>query len=172
MKAFKNNARQRQSVPFQRCAAEHISHQPFVFGAAHHSLSVLFVITKKERPVGGKKKTKNKSCVRSLHKQNLTGFNINWTDCLKVVPGAFGVISSADEDSSDSLSDPVAKKRDIAEGGYQSAKTQLQEIEKLWNCCAHECSAVWCCPTKRTLTQHCQQDKQLFLYSLRGEKAT
>lgn len=37
------------------------------------------------------------------------------TDCLvKVVPGALGVISSADEEDSDSLSDPVAKKRDIA----------------------------------------------------------
>lgn len=35
---------------------------------------------------------------------------------LKVVPVALGVISSADEDSSDSLSDPVAKKRDITDG--------------------------------------------------------
>lgn len=39
------------------------------------------------------------------------------THCLlKVVPVALGVISSAEEDSSDSLSDPVAKKRDITHG--------------------------------------------------------
>lgn len=49
----------------------------------------------------------------------------NNTDCLKVVPGAFGVISSADEDSSDSLSDPVAKKRDIVAGKAQSARAKL-----------------------------------------------
>lgn len=37
------------------------------------------------------------------------------TDCLvKEVPGTLGVISSDNEESSDSLSDPVAKKRDIA----------------------------------------------------------
>ena len=43
------------------------------------------------------------------------------TDCLvKVVPGTLGVISSDDEESSDSLSDPVAKKRDIAEDCRQS----------------------------------------------------
>lgn len=46
------------------------------------------------------------------------------TDCLKVVPGALGVISLPDEDSSDSLSEPVAKKRDIAEESCQSVKTQ------------------------------------------------
>lgn len=32
------------------------------------------------------------------------------------------MISSADEDSSDSLSEPVAKKRDIVEGSRQSVK--------------------------------------------------
>lgn len=53
------------------------------------------------------------------------GFIVNCTDCLKFVPGALGVISSADEDSSDSLSDPVAKKRDIVEGSSQSVKTKL-----------------------------------------------
>lgn len=53
------------------------------------------------------------------------GFNTRCTDCLKVVPGALGAISSADEDSSDSLSDPVAKKRDIVVGGCQSGKIKL-----------------------------------------------
>lgn len=57
------------------------------------------------------------------------GFVLSVTDCLKVVPGAFGVISSADEDSSDSLSDPVAKKRDIAEGSCQSVKKKLHVWE-------------------------------------------
>lgn len=46
----------------------------------------------------------------------------SFTYCLKVAPGALGVISSADEDSSDSLSDPVAKNRDIAEGCCQSVE--------------------------------------------------
>lgn len=37
------------------------------------------------------------------------------TDCLvKAVPVGLEAISSVDEDSSDSLSDPVAKKRDMA----------------------------------------------------------
>ena len=55
----------------------------------------------------------------------MIGFILRCTDCLKVVPGALGAISSADEDSSDSLSDPVAKKRDIAERRCQSARTKL-----------------------------------------------
>lgn len=55
----------------------------------------------------------------------MIGFIVSYTtDCLKFPPGALGVSSSADEDSSDSLSDPVAKKRDIAEGSGQSAKTK------------------------------------------------
>lgn len=51
---------------------------------------------------------------------------VSCTDCLKVVPVALGVISSADEDSSDSLSDPVAKKRDIAGGRRQSVETEMK----------------------------------------------
>lgn len=42
---------------------------------------------------------------------------VSGTNCLKV-PDDFGAISSAEEDSSDSLSDPVAKKRDIVEGTF------------------------------------------------------
>lgn len=48
------------------------------------------------------------------------------TDCFMVVPGALEVISSPDEDSSDSLSDPVAKKRDIAYGSRQSEMIQIR----------------------------------------------
>lgn len=42
------------------------------------------------------------------------------------------MISSADEDSSDSLSEPVAKKRDIAEGSRQSVKRNLVSNDKAW----------------------------------------
>lgn len=45
----------------------------------------------------------------------------SFTYCLKVAPGALSVISSSDEDSSDSLSD-LAKNRDIAEGCCQSVE--------------------------------------------------
>lgn len=58
-----------------------------------------------------------------------------------MVPGALGVISSADEDSSDSLSDPVAKKRDIAEGRGQSVKTQSHLLRVIcWKYVLHN---VW-----------------------------
>lgn len=55
----------------------------------------------------------------------------SFTYCLKVAPGALGVISSADEDSSDSLSDPVAKNRDIAEGCCQSVQKVMSGITKM-----------------------------------------
>lgn len=54
------------------------------------------------------------------------------TDCLKGVPVALGVISSADEDSSDSLSEPVAKKRDIVERSRQSVKRNEVSNDKAW----------------------------------------
>lgn len=54
---------------------------------------------------------------------------IKCTDCLKVVPGALGVISSADDDSSDSLSEPVAKKRDIVVKRYQSVQGKKTKPE-------------------------------------------
>ena len=55
--------------------------------------------------------------------------------CLvKVVPVGLGVISSADEDSSDSLSDPVAKKRDIVEVfsnlGKRESRTLVYTLSK------------------------------------------
>lgn len=46
------------------------------------------------------------------------------TDGLNVVPVVLGVISSADEEDSDSLSEPVAKKRDIVERRCESAETK------------------------------------------------
>lgn len=50
--------------------------------------------------------------------------NVSNTDCLlKVVPVALGASSSADEDSSDSLSDPVAKKRDMAKAVHTGSET-------------------------------------------------
>lgn len=55
--------------------------------------------------------------------------NGSYTDGLKVVPVAFGVISSADEDSSDSLSEPVAKKRDMVGGSSQPAKIKRPLIK-------------------------------------------
>lgn len=57
------------------------------------------------------------------------------TDCLKVVPGALGVISLPEEDSSDSLSEPVAKKRDIAEESCQSVRMKSHNgDENIANC--------------------------------------
>lgn len=49
--------------------------------------------------------------------------HLHCTDGLNVVPVVLGVISSADEEDSDSLSEPVAKKRDIVERRCGSAET-------------------------------------------------
>ena len=58
----------------------------------------------------------------------MIGFIVSNTDCLKFPPGALLMISSADEDSSDSLSDPVAKKRDMAEGRCQSVRRKIHHV--------------------------------------------